>query len=212
MLDVGCSAAKLRYRPPSQTRHTHPHRLRPFDVGCSMLNVRCSAAKRVPGHHLKHATSPRCLRPFDVGCSMLNVRCSAAKRATGHHLKHASSSLPPPPLRCWMFDVGCWMFCRKARRRPPSQTRHIIPVASCLRCWMFCRQAGSGHHSNTASSSSRLFLFPPPAWIDSRGRLRISSGSVIVVNRCSPTHGRLREESMASSLSAPVTGLAATWR
>ena len=50
-----------------------------FDVGCSMLNVRCSAAKRTQVAIPSTSRTPPPL-PFDVGCSMLNVRCSAANQ------------------------------------------------------------------------------------------------------------------------------------
>jgi hypothetical protein len=65
----------------------------PFDVGCSMLDVRCSM--------------------FDVGCSMLDVRCWMFD--VGCSMFDVGCSMLD--VRCWMFDVGCsmldvrcWMF------------------------------------------------------------------------------------------------------
>ena len=38
--------------------------------------------------------------------------------------------LRPLDVGCWMFDVGCSMFCRKSRFRSPSQSHHTIHSAS----------------------------------------------------------------------------------
>ena len=63
---------------------------------------------------------------------------------------------PPPPLRCWMFDVECSMFCRKSRPRPPSQRRlriHPPPSFDVGRSMLDVRCSAAnrapGHHLNT---------------------------------------------------------------
>ena len=104
----------------SITSH-NPSRLLPFDVGCSMLNVRCSAAKRAPGHHLNHAT--RSPPPPPLRCSMFDVECSmfCRKARTGHHLKTSHNPSASPS----MLDVRCWMFDVLPQSRPGHHLNHV---------------------------------------------------------------------------------------
>ena len=143
----------------TSTNEPHPAPRRAFDV-------RCSAAKRAPGHHLNHVSRSRRLLPFDVRCSMLNVRCSAANRAPGHHLNHVSSSrcLLPFDVRCSMLNVRC----SAAKRAPGHHLNHVSPSRCLLpfdvRCSMLnvrCSAANraSGHHLNPVSSSRCLLPF-----------------------------------------------------
>src|SRR5438552_2740153 len=64
-----------------------------FDVGCSMLDVRCWMLD--VGCWMLDV---RCWM-LDVGCWMLDVRCCMFDVGCWMF-----------DVRCWMLDVGCWMF------------------------------------------------------------------------------------------------------
>jgi hypothetical protein len=86
MFDVGCSMLDVRCWM--------------FDVGCSMLDVRCWMFD--VGRSMLDV---RCSM-FDVRCSMFDVRCSMFDvRCSMFDVRCSMFD-----VRCWMFDVRCSMF------------------------------------------------------------------------------------------------------
>ena len=130
-----------------------------------MLDVRCSAANRATGHHLRDAEQSTPPPSFDVGRSMLNVRCSAAKRAPGHHLKDAEQSTPPPSfdvgrsmlnVRCSAAKCATGHHLKDAEQSTPPPSFDVGRSMLNVRC--SAAKCASGHHLNHVSRST-----PPPS-------------------------------------------------